>query len=308
MKIQATEIRRDTRYWLVRPGINARCYEDFYNDSCVAIGWDRIGKIDGEDHLTSLAELKCLVESKYQDLLRKKPSLREYKRKISDIATKIYRFTYEVKEGDIIITPGEDSVLIGRIVGDVEIVQGKYMSNPENVEEEYIGELNKTRKVVWLKKIDKSQLEPNIKLELRVVHGLSEISNEQVITEINRTIYSFYTYNSVGHSIYKIKSEEAIDFAKYAQFISCVNDIYSRVKTNNEALYIRANINSPGPIELFGDFKIIESITTIMHIIFKATHEHRENTTHNSEMIEDLRQKYEGLNCDDYEFPSGGQI
>ena len=307
MKLQAMEIERDTKYWLVRPGINGRCYEKFYNDSCVAIGWDRIGKIDDEKHLTSLAELKSIVEVKYQDLLRKKTSLREYKRKISDIATKIYRFTYEVKEGDIIITPGEDSVLIGRIVGGVEIVQGKYMSNSEN-DEEYIGELNKTRKVVWLKKIDKYKLEPNIKLELRVVHGLSQILNEQVITEINRTIYSFYTYNSVGHSIYKIKSEEAIDFTKYAQFISCVNEVYSRVKVNNEALYIRANINSPGPIELFGDLKVIESITKIMHIIFKASDAERENETRNYEMIQDLREKYKGLNYDDYEFPNGGQI
>lgn len=308
MKMQATEIKRDTCYWLVRPGINAKCYDDFYKDSCVAIGWDRIGKIDLENHMTSLDELKYLVETKYQDLLSKKTSDREYKRKISDIATKIYRFTYEVKEGDIIITPGEDSVLIGRIVGEVEIVKGKYMSKPESSEEEYIGELNKARKVIWLKRIDKTKLEPNIKLELRVVHGLSLISNEQVITEINRTIYSFYTYNNVGHSIYKIKNEDAIDFERYAKFISCVYDIYSRIKTENDNLYIKANINSPGPIELFGDFRVIESITTIMHIIFKSTDEHREREIHNRVMIEDLQQKYAGLNYDDYEFPSGGQI
>ena len=58
MKMFASEIKKDTGYWLVRPGINAKCYEDFYRDSCVAIGWVRIGKIDVENHLMSLDELK----------------------------------------------------------------------------------------------------------------------------------------------------------------------------------------------------------------------------------------------------------
>lgn len=308
MMIQATEIKRNTGYWLIRPGVNSKCYEDFYRDNCVAIGWDRIGKIDEREHLTSLDELKYLVELEYYDLLKRKKSEREYKRKISDIATKIYRFTYEVKEGDIVITPGTDSVLIGRVIGDVRIVKGKYMSKPESSEEEYIGELNKVRSVIWLKRIEKTKLEPNVKLELRVVHGISQILNEQVITEINRAIYSFYTYNSVGHSIYKIKSEAAIDFEKYAKFISCVYDIYSRVKTENNNLYIKANINSPGPIELFGDFQVVESITIIMHNIFKSKGIHQENGIPNSKIIEELQQKYEGLNYDDYEFPSGGQV
>lgn len=308
MKMFASEIKKDTGYWLVRPGINAKCYEDFYRDSCVAIGWDRIGKIDVENHLMSLDELKYLVESEYQDMLRERKSLREYKRKISDIAAKIYRFTYEVKEGDIIITPGDDSVLIGRIVGDVEIVKGKYMSKHESNDEEYIGELNKVRKVIWLKRIEKAKLEPNIKLELRVVHGLSQIINEQVITEINRAIYSFYTYNNVGHSIYKIKNEDAIDFEKYARFISCVYDIYSKVKTENDNLYIKANINSPGPIELFGNFKVVEKITTIMHAVFKSADSNQEAINNNQDIIDELKHRYEDLDYDDYEFPSGGQI
>lgn len=306
--MKAVEIEQETCYWLVRPGVNAKCYEDFYKDSCVAIGWDRIGKIDEKENFYSLEELKQLVEFRYQDLLSKKTSKREYKRKISDIATKIYRFTYEVKEGDIIITPGDNAVLIGRVIGGVQIVKGKYMSDPESSEEQYIGELNKARKVVWLKKIDKSKLEPNIRLELRVVHSISQISNEQVITEINRTIYSFFTYNNVGHSIYKVKSEDAIDFERYAQFISCVYDIYSKVKIENESLYIKANINSPGPIELFGDFHVVEKITAIMHIIFKSSDEHTQLEKDNQEIISDLKQKYEGFNYDDYDFPSGGQV
>ena len=306
--MDAMRIGNETNYWLVRPGVSGKCYEDFYKDSCVAIGWDRIGKIDENGHLASLEELKYLVKNKYQDLLSKKTSTREYKRKISDIATKIYRFTYEVKVGDIIITPGDTSVLIGRVVGDVQIVNGKYTSYSNDKEEEYIGELNKARKVVWLKRIEKVKLEPNIKLELRVVHGLSQISNEQVITEINRSIYSFYTYNNVGHSIYKINTEKSIDFERYAKFISCVYDIYSKIKTEEENLYIKANINSPGPIELFGNIQVVEKITSIMNIIFKSQSDDEVLSECDARMIEELKQKHGGENYDDYEFPSGGQV
>lgn len=306
--MQAVEIKSNTRYWFVRPGINGKFYQNFYEDGCIAIGWDRIGSIYDSKNIMSIDDVKNMVEEKYIDLLQKKKSTKEYRRKISEIATKIYRFTYEVKEGDIVITPGEDSILIGRVSGEVEIISDKYKNEEESIEEGYIGALNKVRKVKWIKKIDKLNLEPNIKLELRVIHGLSEINNSQVITEINRTLYSYYVYKNVGHSIYKIKSQKDVDFEKYAKFISCINDIYSEIKTDTDKLYIKANINSPGPIELFGNTKVVNKITTIMQIVFKTEVVTNENAGDNCKMIEKLKEKYIGTNYDDYEFPSGGQV
>ena len=40
------EIQRDTKYWLIRPGVGAKCFEAFYKDNCIAIGWDKIGNIN----------------------------------------------------------------------------------------------------------------------------------------------------------------------------------------------------------------------------------------------------------------------
>ncbi len=306
MKAKPIEIQQETKYWLVRPGVNSLFFDEFYNDGCIAIGWDRIGKIDENGQVYSIDSLKNLVEEKYEDLLSKKDSLREYKRKISDIAFKIFRFTYDVKVGDIVITPGENSVLIGRVTSGVEIVTDRYIPETLSNEEQYIGQLNKMRKVEWIKKIDKSKLEPNIRLELRVIHGISCISNRQVITEINRTIYDYFTYNNEGHSVYTIKNEKAIDFEKYAKFIACINDIYLRTRTDKTQLYIKANINSPGPIELIGKMDIVEKITTIMYCVFKASDE--QIPTENIEIVRELKQQYEGMNYDDYDFPCGGCV
>lgn len=301
------EIQRDTKYWLIRPGVGAKCFEDFYRDNCIAIGWDKIEKISDGDNITSLDGLKELVRIQYGEILSE--GRKSINRKVGDIASKIYRFTYEVKENDIIITPGDTEVLIGRVVGELEIVKGLYNTKPTSKDEELIGELNKVRKVVWLDRIKREKLEPHIKLELRVVHGISLISNEQVITEINRTIYSLYEYNNVGHSIYRIKSEEEIDFEKYAKFIQGINEIYSIYRKNEqERLYIKSNIQSPGPIELIGSMDTIVKITAISKYIFKKEKIDQNILMPHKEAIEQLRSQYEDDDYTDYDFPCGGII
>ncbi len=298
-------ISPEVKYWLVRPGINGLCFDSFKRDSVIAIGWDRIGKIDEDEALMSIEKVKHLVSQQYSDLLAKKASQREYRRKVTDIASKIYRFTYELKKGDYVVCPGDNSVLIGTVCGDVRIVDGKYDSGNE-IDDGYIGELNKVRDVKWIKEIDKSNLEPNIKLELRVIQGLSQINREQVITEINRSIYNLYSYNNKTHSVFRIKNEKEIDFFKYANFIECVNNVYKKVNSENEQLYIKTNINSPGPIEFIGKTqRVVVTFTKIVDIVLnnKSIPEELQG----EHWIEDMQEQYTGYNYDDYEFPSGGQ-
>lgn len=53
-------ISPEVKYWLVRPGINGLCFDSFKRDSVIAIGWDRIGKIDENEALMSI-ESKRLI-------------------------------------------------------------------------------------------------------------------------------------------------------------------------------------------------------------------------------------------------------
>lgn len=307
--LEAKNIGKDTNYWLIRPGINNICFEQFKRDSVVAIGWDRIGNINS-DTIVELEKIKYIVAHEYEDLLQEKKGTRERRRKISDIASKIYRFLYEIKIGDIVICPGNDSVLIGKIQGKVYISDGKYKVSDSKDNDEYIGNLNKVRNVEWINEIKRENLEPNIKLELRVVHGLSQINRMQVISEINRAIYSFYTYNNETHSIYRIKNQEDIEFVKYAKFIECINAVYERIDETDQIsehnLYIKSNINSPGPIDIFGTPDLVYRITEMVEIILKKGN--IENASESDEnWISEMQDKYNG-NYDDYVFPSGGSV
>ena len=307
--LEAKNIGKDTNYWLIRPGINNICFEQFKRDSVVAIGWDRIGNISS-DTIVELEKIKYIVAHEYEDLLQEKKGTRERRRKISDIASKIYRFLYEIKIGDIVICPGNDSVLIGKIQGKVYISDGKYKVSDSKDNDEYIGNLNKVRNVEWINEIKRENLEPNIKLELRVVHGLSQINRMQVISEINRAIYSFYTYNNETHSIYRIKNQEDIEFVKYAKFIECINAVYERIGETDQIsehnLYIKSNINSPGPIDIFGTPDLVYRITEMVEIILKKGN--IENASESDEnWISEMQDKYNG-NYDDYVFPSGGSV
>lgn len=109
--LEAKNIGKDTNYWLIRPGINNICFEQFKRDSVVAIGWDRIGNINS-DTIVELKKIKYIVAHEYEDLLQEKKGTRERRRKISDIASKIYRFLYEIKEESICLTKYLKSIMI----------------------------------------------------------------------------------------------------------------------------------------------------------------------------------------------------
>lgn len=106
--------------------------------------------------------------------------------------------------------------------------------------------------------------------------------------------------------MFRIKNEKEIDFFKYANFIECVNNVYKKVNSENEQLYIKTNINSPGPIEFIGKTqRVVVTFTKIVDIVLnnKSIPEELQG----EHWIEDMQEQYTGYNYDDYEFPSGGQ-
>lgn len=305
------KIERSTKFWIIRSGIEAKCFESFYTDKCVALGWDKIGSVLLSDKIISLDSIKSLVSKEYGVILNKGQKEEKINRKIGDIASKIYRFAYEVQIGDIILTPSDKDVLIGRIAGEVTIVSGKYNTDPQNVEEKLIGQLNKVRRVEWLERIERDKLEPNIRLALRVVHGISQITQEQVICEINRTIYSLYEYGEATHSVYRIRNQQEIDFKKYAVFIECIKDVYDILcEKQEEKLVIKTNVQSPGPVELIGKYGIISDIVIAVRYLLKNEDVGIDKLGTSAERIKELKESsYKNITDDeyiDYVFPVSG--
>lgn len=299
-------IHKETKYWIIRSGIENEFFNEFYNDSCIAMGWDRITDIERIKKTEDTRTLKELVKVTYPEL-DEKYSKASLTRKIGDITMKIYRFINEVKIGDIIVTPGSEEVLIGKIVSEPYIVDS-YKKNVSGTE--LMGNLNKARKVEWLKKIRKVDLEPNFRLILRVYHGVAHINNEQVITEINRSLYNFYVEDNKGHSIFRITEEKEVDFEKYAYFIKSINELYKILKPEGEVrkLTIKTNVQSPGPIELIGEFSLVNKIVLALKVFLKNDGNalnamDEESQKRVNKYMEQNNPEYE---YEDYDFPSHG--
>lgn len=303
-------ISSQQKYWIVRSGVESKYFDDFATNSYIALGWDRISNIEGIKNLENMENLKDLIRNRYpefdHDNNEKKPS----KRKISDIASKIYKFINELKIGDIIVTPGKEDVLIGEIIGDTYLIENNSINVKTSFDEEMIGNLNKAREVKWLKRIARKDLEPDLKNMLGVYHGVSNINNEQAITEINRTLYNFYIRDDRGHLIYKVNTQTEIDFEKYANFINKMNSVFSILKENSDdKLFIKTNIQSPGPIEFIGKPIMAFVLNQCARFIFKNDEKALEYINMPDDKkgeIKKLKTENDEYEYDDYDFPNHG--
>ena len=77
------------QYWLYSPGDNAEKWEEFYDDSIMAIGWDELGDLNSYPSKEHIVEE---LQSIYQTTSSKKND-----------ATANYEFKNELKKGDVVI-------------------------------------------------------------------------------------------------------------------------------------------------------------------------------------------------------------
>lgn len=307
-------IGEETKYWLVRSGIESKYFEEFSTNNQIALGWDLVNNIEIFKDDVNSDRIRSVVTDQYQDYLTKLSNMRKtnISRRITDITNKIWRFVNELKAGDIVLTPGKDEILIGEVLSDVYVVQGVYNKKDENLDDAIIGELNKVRNVKWLKRIKRDELEPNIKLNINVNHGISQIINPQVITEVNRSIYNFYIKDNEAHSIIMVKNQEEIDFEQYAKFIGHTYSIYNILRGSNseEKLTIKTNIQSPGPIEFIGAPLLVSSLTISLVALIKNKSYllDKLNPQHKAKLEEYKENIVEEEVLQDYDFPFDGEF
>ena len=80
------------RTWMVRAGRGGRVFEDFRNDSLVAIGWNEIGD------LNQYGSRKAVIEA----VARAYPAWKAGQ--VAAASGQIYRFAREMKVGDGMVT------------------------------------------------------------------------------------------------------------------------------------------------------------------------------------------------------------
>lgn len=107
-------------FWMVRAGAENELIDSFYENGQVAIGWREIGNLSDYETFGDLEEgLKKIFEDKNT-------------RQISGCAGQLFRFAYEIEEGDIVLTYNQTNRTY--LVGEVN---GPYLWNPLTTPDTY---------------------------------------------------------------------------------------------------------------------------------------------------------------------------
>lgn len=248
----------EEKYWLVSSGKNKDLQTSFIKNGVIGIGWDKITLDEIKNNTEE--ELKEILLERYSELERLYKNTSSFKGYISGVATKLRRFVYEMQLGDIIVLKDR---------GSNEIYFGKIISEAEDFSEEnwpiddIVGSCNKIRKIRWLKKLEKDKLGSELKLALTSRHALSLIKIDKVKNEINREIFSYFYCGDNLHIVFNIGLASDISQDTFKEFLDYIYNLKEECIARNHSennFNIKTNVQSPGPVEFFGNPEITKYI------------------------------------------------
>ncbi|MGL5796652.1 MAG: hypothetical protein ACRCYT_00455 [Cetobacterium sp.] len=255
----------EEKYWLFSSGKSEELFDSFEEEGVIGIGWDQIS-LDEIKENTEF-QLKKLVKERYSELENNYTSAKGFIQYISLTTNKLKRFVNEINLGDIVVLKdrGKNQIKFGKIISEA-----KKSSNVNLVIDNSLGYCNKVRKVKWLRTINKDDAESELKLALSARHAVSIISNEKVKDEINREIFSLFYRNEDLHMIFRIEKKENIQFDEFNEFQNIINELKKECLENTgteNRLNIKSNVQSPGPLEYFGNPEIIKYLYRTLIVV-----------------------------------------
>lgn len=248
----------DENYWLISCGKKQDLQNPFVEKGIIGLGWDKINLKDITNKNNN--ELNEILLEKYQHLEKMYNDFSTFKRYISSVVTKLKRFVCEMKLGDVIVLKdrGSNEIYFGKIVSEAEAY-----SEDDLFIDDIAGYCNKIRKIKWLKSASKENIGSELKLALSARHAISLIKHEKVKEEVNREVFSYFYRGGNLHIVFKVTIDGDIaqdDFKEFQDYIhelkeKCISETHAKNIFN-----IKTNVQSPGPIEFFGDPQIVSYI------------------------------------------------
>lgn len=229
-------------YWLVRTN-SGIFFDDFYKNGYISIGWDEFSDIE-QLRSENDEKLKEKISQTYKS--EKKPGY---------ILNQIKRFVFNLKKGDMVLIPSENSSLIAFGIITDEIYIKDVPTSPINVENPKCS-YKKRINVNWIRVMYKDKFEPYLRMLLFTHTTVSNI--DEYMYYINRTLYPIYLYENQLHFTYHVQTETDISFLHFSKFLNTISnslnlfDNLTGCNFSNDKLDIKTNLNSPGIIEIIG--------------------------------------------------------
>lgn len=237
------QIPKERNYWLIRTE-SGRFYFDFLENNYVSIGWDEFSDINTFKS-NEEKKLKEHISSVYKN--EKRPGY---------IYNQIKRFMFDIKIGDMILIPSENSSQIAfGIVQETFYVRDTTTNNTSLK----IPKCNfkKCINVEWKSKIFKEKFDPYLKMLLFTHTTITDINNYKGY--INRLLYSNYILDDMIHVTFNITTKDNINAVEFLNFLNLISeesiDVFNQVTGSNfkkNTINIKLNVQSPGPVEFIG--------------------------------------------------------
>lgn len=248
---------KERNYWLVRTQ-GGQYYEDYRSNDFIAIGHNEIS-------LKDMNESKKNTKNPYELLATKIKRNNDEQLRPKYIATQLFKFTYEIKKGDIVMIPSENSTNIsfGEIINTPLFLENN-IDHSNHKKCAFI----KRKKVKWLKDVYRDDLEPKLYKLLFSHHTITQAN--QYSSVIDRTINDFYIKDNEANVILKVSAFDEIKARSLFQMGNNLLDIVDQYCKNNNLdidtseVEIKLKLESPGTIQLSGKQKTVIAIIGLL--------------------------------------------
>jgi hypothetical protein len=182
-------------------------------------------------------QLKEFVEKTYPD------------RQYGLITNQILRFVFEVKKGDIVVIPSENSdfISMGEITDTNILVQSESTFNSTNCD------YTKRKSVKWIKTFTRKNLDPYLYKTFQAHQAINNITNYAAIIE--RSLGDFYKIGDEVNLVLNVNQESNIKATDLLFFGSdLLNLVDGFIKEHNldfdiSDIDVKININSKGKLQ-----------------------------------------------------------
>lgn len=234
--IKIPNISVERNYWLVRTS-GGVWYDEFSNDNFIGINWNELTKKHCKtDNRT---EAEAIISYNYPE--SKQPG---------KIIKNIIKFYQEIKTGDVVMIPDENSKKINFGIVTGEKVYETTVSQTK-IDEGYCP-FKKRRKVSWVKEVYRKDF--SLKL-FRMMQSHNTISNaNDYADEIDSILNDFYLKGDSIHLKIRVDKENDLTYQTLRDLVNIPWDLADYIDSdyNLNELITTISVQSPGDQKLIG--------------------------------------------------------